>query len=280
MSGPVGLEDALRILKEQGCGPTPEKQMYTCPRCKTAALNITQNGAGPVFQCADGCVGIDATLEAIASLAVPKGAHVDTIEVLRGKLNLPELERIVKHGRGGSSYNLHLNDGRVITIGSIAILAAQAKFRTVFLPQVRRNPPRYKPSDWDDIVEQIEQAAEERDAVATQADETMSWIAGSLHTNKLRRNINLTSSSDMFELLGPGAAGKPPFFDQDGRLHLRLEHMLEWLGRFGGIRVTMPELSARLSELDFERTQHAARHGDVTRKARYWVSPAGIEDRL
>jgi hypothetical protein len=34
MSGPISLKDALRILEEQGRGPTPENPTYTCPRCQ------------------------------------------------------------------------------------------------------------------------------------------------------------------------------------------------------------------------------------------------------
>jgi hypothetical protein len=275
VSGAIGLEDALRVLREQGCGSGP----YTCPRCKSSALAIGQNGAGPTFTCAGGCENIDAYLDAVASIAVPQGAHVDHIAVLRDKLNLPELDKVVKHGRLGSAYDLHLSDGRIVAIGNMAIVISQAKFRTVFLPQVRRNPPRYKTDEWDKIVEHIEQAAEERDAVATQADETLSWVAGSLTMGRLRRNVNVSNSAELFELLAPGHGGKAPFFDTEGRLHLRLEHIIEWLGR-SHLRVTQMELSARLSELDFERVQHAARSGDETRKARYWVSTAGIEDRL
>lgn len=273
------IEDAQRVLQMHGCWPAEPGERPTCPRCRNAKLTISQNGVGPTFHCDANCDGIGAWLEVAASVPLPGGPNVDPVVVLREKLNLPELTKVVKHGRGGSAYNLHLDDGRVIAIGSIATLANQAKFRTAFLPQVRRSPPRYKVPEWDAIVEQIEQAAEERDAVATQADETMSWVFGSLMTGRLKRNVNVDNSAEMFDLLVTGSGGRPSFFDQSGRLHLRLEHMIEWLGRIS-VRVTMPELSARLSELDFERVQHAARRGDEIRKARYWVSPTGIEDRL
>ena len=271
----ISLEDAIRILREQGC-----TDPYTCPRCRTNPLTITQNGTGPVFACTGGCEAVDAWLEATNIITIAKGPHVDILEIVRGKLNLPELTKIVKHGRTGSAYNLHLDGDRIVSIGSITTLTSQAKFRQVFLPQVRRNPPRYKTPEWDEIVEQIEQIAEERDAVATMSEETISWISAAVTGNAVRRNVNTDNSREMFVLLAPGREGRPPFFDTTGRLHLRLEHIVQWLGRMSGLRVTQPELSARLSELDFERVQHAARSGEKTHKARYWASPPGFEDRL
>ena len=274
----VPLETAIRILKERGC-----TDPYICPQCErngqTSALTISQNGAEPTFTCAAGC-NVAAWLRTVTTLANPRGPQIDLLEQIRGDLNLPELEKIVKHGRGGSAYSMHLNDGRVVTVNGVTILANQARFRQAFLPQVRRNPKRHKAADWDNVVERIEQAAEERDAVATQGDETLSWIAGALHTGRLQRNVNIDNSAEMFNMLAPGRDGRPPFIDQHNRVYLRLEHMIEWLGRLAGIRVTQPELSSRLSELDFERKQLQARKGDQVHKGRYWVSPPGLEDKL
>lgn len=275
----VPLDQALRILREQGCGPN-EAGGYICPRCRAGALTILANGAGPEYRCAGGCDAIGGYLATVATLAVPKGEHVDRLEVLRGKLKLPELQRIVKHGRMGSGYDLHLADGRIVVLGSMTILQSQAKFRAAFLPQVRRSPPRYKTADWDEVVELVEQSADERDTVSTLNDETLSWIAGAIADRPLRRNIDTANAATLYELLAPGANGRPAFIDTHLRLHLRLEHLTTWLGRMNGVRVTQPELSTRLSGLDFERALHQARCGEKVRKARYWVSPPGLEDQL
>jgi len=287
---PLTLVVADRILHQLGCGPTTDTAAYTCPRCRTAHLTITANGAGPTLTC-PGCGELSAYLQTCTKLPSgrvagvpgdghPFGDNVDVLQILRDRLKCPELERIVKHGRRGNSYELHLKGGRVVALGAIDVLISQAKFRAAFIPQVRRNPPRHKPVEWDDVVEMIEQLAEERDAVATIEDETIGWIAGYLGRSSVTRGIDTSNTAAMFELLDDARGDLPPFFDCEGRLHIRLEGVVQWLGRMAGVRVSTTELSARLSALDFERVRLAKRKGDDLRRAWVSISPAGFESDL
>jgi len=274
---------ADRVLHQLGCGPTPESAAYTCPRCRTAHLTITSNGAGPTFtcqDCGDQSDRLQIAADGLPNGRSPKADYVVTVEVLRDKLKLPELERIVKHGRRGNSYELHLKGGRVVALGAIDGLISQAKFRAAFIPQVRRNPPRHKPADWDDVVEMIEQIAEERDAVVTDEDEAAGWIAGYTAQAPVLRGVDTADSEQLYDLLGAGRGRLPPFFDRDGRLHLRLEDLVQWLGRQGGVYITSTALSTRLSQLDFERKRIGARWGGDLRRAWYVISPANLESDL
>lgn len=285
MSGlpPLTLESIDRVLRQLGCGPTPESAAYTCVKCRTEHLTITSNGAGPIVTCAD-CGDLGAYLETVAD-GLPngrgaKGAHVDVLEVLRDDLGIPELERVDKHGRMGSNYTLHLTDGRRIEIGSVATLLSQAKFRAAVLPQLRRSPKRQKQAKWDEIIDRIEAFAEERDTVATVEDETRGWLAGYLAHAAVISAVDTGDSATVHDLIGGSRGGLPPFFDREGRLHVRLEPVVQWLGRMAGVRVTAPELSMRLARMDFTRVRLTGGKGEDTRRARVWVSPADFERGL
>lgn len=279
----ISREAAERILREIGCAPEGEGSLGTCPVCRSAPLNISQNGNGPHFDCADGCDGIGAFLLGVASAPGADSSEEPDVPalltLLRKRLALPELVEIVKHGRHGNSYILHLTGGRTVSIAGVTALLSQVRFRSAYLPQVRRNLPRFKAAGWDEIVEAIEQVAQERDAVATPEDETRGWLAGHLAHATVMREVDTGSAARMFSLLGKRGS-PPPFFDREGRLHVRLEPVVEYLGRFGGARVTTPELSTRLSQLGFDGRRLAARQGEEVRRARYWVSSPGFEDTL
>jgi len=277
------LEAVDRVLRQLGCGPTAESAAYTCVRCRTAHLVITANGAGPVVTCPD-CGDMGPYLETVAhglpNGRGPKGEHVDVLEVLRDDLGIPELERIDKHGRMGSNYTLHLTDGRRIEIGSVVTLLSQAKFRAAVLPQLRRSPKRQKQAKWDEIVDRIEAFAEERDTVATLDDETRGWLAGYLAHAAVTSAVDTGNSATLHDLIGGSRGGLPPFFDREGSLHVRLEPVVQWLGRMAGVRVTTPELSNRLARMDFARVRLTGTKDDDTRRARVWVSPAAFERGL
>jgi hypothetical protein len=268
-------EDVKRLLAQLGCageGDGPPR----CPVCKTAELTITTNGSGPHLACANGCGHIGAYLQAIAALPMPKGSHVDRLAVLRDKLALPELERVVKHGRRGDEYELHLAEDVVVELGPIANITQQSRFRNAYLPQVRRNPPRYKNDVWDQIAELIEQVAEEVSA-ATGNEELIGWLTGYLRNQTLKRHVDLDATSALHDLL---KASCEVFIDTDGCLHLRLAAFAQWVNRMVGVRVSVPELSTRLTKLGFRRKQHTARKGDEIANGRYWISPPNVESTL
>ncbi len=264
------LEQALATLRIVGCAP--EGGPMLCPMCRKPGLVVAPNGDGPHVECEAGCDALT-YLGAAATQAVPRGPHVDQIAVLRERFALPELERIVKHGRHGESYEMHLSDGRTVDIGSIVVLTTQVQFRRAFLTQVRRNPPRYKPGEWDAITETFEQAAEEVDEVATADEETLGWIESWLPAANARRDVDIGRPETLHELLGTGRGGISAFYDTSGRLYLKLDSVVGWLNRMGGARVTVPELSTRLLGAGFTRARLAARQGEEIHRGRYWVSP-------
>ena len=277
----ITLEDGLTALREVGCRPTEDRAAWLCPRCRVAELTIAQNGAGPHFDCAGDCGDLGAYLATLVNGLprgrAPKGDHVDEIEVVRDKLNLPELERIVKDGRLGDHYSFVLTDGRSVAIGPVSTLTSQAKFRNAFLPQMRRQAPRFKASDWDDVVERIEKAADERDTIATAEEEALGWIGGWVG----RIHAPIVDTGDSGQVWDVLAAPAPAFRAAGGRLWIRLPDLLTWIERQTSTRITLRELSLRLARLGFTKPddggQLTARRGSEKRQARYWISPANFE---
>ena len=270
------LEELMSALRSVGCAP--EGGPMICPRCRTSGLTLTLNGTGaPRVTCSTEACDGPAYLATIPNIANIGGENVDKLAHVREKLRLPELDRIVKHGRHGDSYRMHLSDGRVIDIGSIIVLTTQAQFQRAFLTQVRRNPPYYKPADWRAVAEAFEQAAEEVDEVATADEETAGWLEAWLPSANARRDVDVAQADTLYELLGTGRGGVPAFYDTQGRLYVKLDPIVAWLGRMGGVRVTVPELSTRLLAAGFTRARLAARQGEETHRGRYWVSPPGLD---
>lgn len=274
---PLTYEAAERTLRQQGC--LTNDLLTLCPSCRQPGLIFEPDNGEPRLECPHGC-NAAATVLTLSTMSMPRGPFVDRVEVLRQKLNLPELQRVVKHGRLGDAYELHLDDGKIIEIGNVIVLMTQSKFRAAFMPQARRNPPRYKTAEWDDVAELVEQVAEEFDEVASTAEETAGWIRGYLPSATVRRGVDTANAATLYDLLGAANGDLPAFFDREGRLHLRLEQLVRWLGRIGGVRVTAPELSTRLSRLGFKGNRLAARSGEEIRRARYWVSPPNFEETL
>lgn len=281
------LEDGLAMLRQHGCAPTDDRPTWLCPRCRTGDLNVSQNGGAPGFTCGGprGCDDVGTWLTEMLKHSQGKdratrGPHVDHVEVLRHHLQLPELQRIVKDGRRGENYQLVLQDGRVIAIGGVAVLTNQTRFRNAVLPQLRRLPPRLKPAQWDDVAEHTEQAAEERDTIASAEEEAVEWIADWLRRSSVP-TVDLGDAEQLFDLLAspPRALVTP-----DGRLCLRLPELLRWIAQRTAERISTREMSTRLAALGFTKPsdggQLQARRGSEIRKARYWISRPGFGDRL
>lgn len=263
---PLTMDTAWEALEHVSC-VSPDGDPL-CPTCK-GDLALRRNGGEPRAVCSD-CGDVTGVLQVVAAQPVPKGPAVDKLAVLRTRLKLPELTRVVKHGKLGTNYVLYLLDGREVDIGNVVSLTTQAKFRAAFLPQVGHNPPRYKPGEWDDIAELIEQLSDQRET-SSDAEETIGWVLAA--TNGQLRTVDTASSSTMFDLLGEREPSA--FADLDRAVHIRLAALQTWLSRQGGVRMPATELGGRLSRVGFEAVQISARGGEpsTVRKARYWKCP-------
>ena len=272
---PLTVDQVREGLAAHGIRLDERDDACSCPVCDgLMTLTVTTNGAGAHVECSAGCHE-QAILGAVRiglRMAQQGGTH-SPLRLVRDRLALPGVERIVKRGKLGDSYELRMADGQVIELGNAAALLNQATVRARLLPQMRRLPPWIKGREWDAVVEAIEQAAEEIDNVATDAEETRAWLVAWLRQARYP-TIDTADTAALYEALG---SPPPAFCDQDGRLHVQLGDLATWINRFTGTRVTMRTLSARLAALDFERTQAAARHGGHVRNRRYWASPEAFE---
>lgn len=271
---PISVADAERALQGLGYASSDDGH-WTCPSCDGhLALHVTQNGNGAHLECAAACAPefIAGALHGELRRLEVEANKTTTIADIRTVLDLPELRRIVKHGRGGARYVFELANGREFEFeGGIDQMLKPAQFKARFIAGVRRGYVLPRGMKHEDLVAAVEGVAEELDTVDTTDDETRAWIAGCLeHTPG--RLVDLADSEVRWDALRCEA-----FLDTNHRIHLRLTALAKYVSRQVGRRVTQPELTSRLSKLGFEGEQLAARRGKETCSRRLWVSPPGFE---
>ncbi len=275
--GVLTIDQALAALARNGHAPRASDGRGHCPLCTSEwTLAISQNGNGAHLTCDSGCDSehIRGALLAERNRARLADTPSSKLDQLRAQLKLPGLSRVIKRGKDGDAYDLELDDGRRIELGSASDLLRHHHMKAAILGKADVLIKPRKPAEHEAVVELLVQTAELDDQVMTTDEETRAWLGAYVSETHVA-TLDLNDSGALYEYLGNLSCLGP--FIADGRLHVRLRNIATWLNRTGGGRVTVPELSMRLARLKFETTQPSARNGDQTRKARYWRSPAGFE---
>jgi hypothetical protein len=276
--------EGLRGLGIEKARSDDEGYVHTnCPVCGTeGALRIGDGAFGLTLECENNTP--DQIEGAIRyGISRLRKAVENPIQYVRETLEEPTLKHIIKHGKAGSSYILQFEDDTTVELGGAAVLTSQTKFRIAYLPQRRRLPTKYalKEGPWNRLVECIEQAAEERDNVTSDAEEARGWVHGFVRQTR-GAALDTTDTEALYDHLTSDAG---TFTDQDHRLHVRLTELTAWVNHVGGGRgITGRDLSTRLSELGFTKVQHAARRpshitrGPDTKKVRYYASTPHFDE--
>lgn len=278
MSRPILTQSQIVTgLARLGARLTLDGSPSLCPACGEKSLTVHENGNGYEPLCATGgCAGPPVLM--IASMAEHKVVG-EPLDQVRDGLELPEIARVVKHGRG-HAYVLHLENGTQVDLGSTADLFVRRRMEAAILATARHMIPAAPAAKHRELVKRIEQAAEQIDNVLSAEEETLGLIAEFTHARRATRNVDLNDKHELYGVLEEGY----PFYDLDGRLYLRLEDLTGWLNRMSGQRFTRQELSGRLARIGFTKPddggQLAARRGDKTRSRRLWISPPNFEARL
>ncbi|MGI8731069.1 MAG: hypothetical protein ACR2LK_13990 [Solirubrobacteraceae bacterium] len=300
MSGRPTLDQALDALQRLSpnslCGGP-----YHCPWCDPSAeqapgLFVNQNGTGPRYECktgADGCA--PATIERMVVAAirsVPAPAAATTLDerardVLTRCLNDSwddasrglKVARVIKRGR---HVDIELDDGRVIEMGTASQMLNRRQFEAAILEQVEILIKPLEVGAHRSLVAGLVAIAERRDVV-TAADETKDWIGEHLRRRGRGPAVDLNDPDDLRDVIVNG--GGCPFRTTQGRVCVSLTELRTHVVRgMSGDRLTVPELSTRLSRLGFtkpsEGGQLSVRHNGKSVKARYWISRAGFEEQL
>lgn len=229
---------------------------------------------------------IDAAAEKAAplELAAPSPAPIPTPATTGGLADLTavfgvEIKRVIKRGAVDGIFELIPATGDPVTLGTAAdlyrfrtIQAAWLDARTGVGGETIADSERFT---WSSRVAIINRAAEIVETMS-EADETRSWLGG-LIRGDYQQQKDVGNPESLFELLANGVDRE--FFEStDGRLFVRLAPLLDRIDRYRLGRIKgQRELALRLSRIGFSPIQLAARQGERTAKARYWVSPEGWE---
>lgn len=218
--------------------------------------------------------GDKAREEALAEFRDDRDQRVHPLEFLRTSLKSPDLRRVVKHGSSNSLWDLELENGSRIPLGTSVQIQEFKKVKGALLG-VGRVMRRFTASEFDSVTEAFALVAETEDTVASENEETAGWLA-SFIADRGSQQLKIRDVDTLRNLL------RDPddlaiFRDEQNRIYLRLPKLAVHVTRVVGQRTTSRDLAARLSRLGFTKKQLGARDGEETLKARFWRSPAGFD---
>lgn len=196
------------------------------------------------------------------------------LDFLRRKLKLP-VASVVKLGTDADAeYDLTLDDGSTIRLGTAEHVLDARRARTAIFARTGRAVARLKAPEWDQVAEAIAQVAETVDTGATQDTETRAWLAA--FTRAIGTRIDEQDREQLAATLDDEYSSRA-ILGTD-RIYLHLPALAEWINRMQRLRLTPAQLSARLVRLGFAKRRETARRADGTQARRQlWHSPLGFD---
>jgi len=270
----ISVEDAVAAAQRMALKPD-EHGRATCPSCHQAkALTISQSGDGAHLECAVGCDGaeIGILLRHVNKLAALAGTADTPIQQLRDQLTLPGLARVIKYGAAGEAFDLELENGTRVELGTARDVLNLRSFEAAIAGVTGIVIPAKTAAEHRKLVQLLLDVAELREATSAD-DELHEWLEGFERTCIYRRHVDTSDKPSLYDVVKAGQS----FKDVDGRLYVRLADLRTYVTRQLGERTTGRELSRRLGRLGFTKPDHggqiAVRQGAETTSGRYWISP-------
>lgn len=181
---------------------------------------------------------------------------VDPLDHARDRLALPTLRRVLQRGRQDAVFDLELEDGRLIPIGSMKDLRLDPDKVTnliaEFLPASAPPPPRYTREKWDPVFQCLHALKEVRESETTPDDVTRGWLVRYVAERARDRDLNdYVERREAVAGSAITAGGVDPFWFE-ARLYIYLEDFEAYVRHQLRRNVTLRDLSARLERLGFE----------------------------
>jgi hypothetical protein len=201
--------------------------------------------------------------------------QVDALTFARHALDLPTLRRVVQRAREDALYDLEMEDGTLVPIGSISQLADPRRVDEAiagqlgFMPDAHYSRPQFKP-----VINALLAIAELEDGGATPGNLTRVWVARFAGERAVGRVFNLTDPEARSTILDETWQA---FRGSDERLYLHGPAFLEFVRGALRERIEPKETYARLARLGFDQYQVAEQRtsrDSRPRKRRYLRSPA------
>jgi hypothetical protein len=206
--------------------------------------------------------------------------EVDALEFARGKLQLPKLIRVIRHGKTDPVFALEDEQHGRIEIGAISKLGNPKHVREQVALTVGRFPWRNKRNGawFDEIAEALLAIQELEESDSTPEDVTHQWI-GSLARN-LGEVVDLDDPEQRARAVKGGIGGMTIFGALDACLYVHapsLDSHVRSILKVPG--VTQAQITGRLAAIGFKSVTVEAPRDQDGRKAkrRYWRSQPGYQ---
>lgn len=218
----------------------------------------------------------------------------DALELLRESFDLPTLAAVVKRGGSDSTYELKLEDGSFIVLGSAYEVHQQAKVRAKLF-DARARMPKHDARAWDDVLDAIRDAAEEVETF-TEAEELMNYVAGYVKGQRTGkgeygglREMNLDletaeASRDEERFLNTIRHRRHKGFVDGRRVYLSQAGFTLYINLIRSGRFSERDVAEMLSRHGFEYKQktvayvNASGERRTVNAGRFWWSPEGYLD--
>lgn len=200
------------------------------------------------------------------------GNDCSALNFLRWRLQLP-LTGIKKYGnQADAEYDLQLDDGRTVPIGTSRTLLDQSRAREVILACTDSFIPRIKVAEWDDVVIAITDLVEVVDTGTSEDVETRAWLAE--FYRGLATPVDEDDRDKWADTLDDANLCRAIIGKE--RIYLLLPALAQRINTTHRLRLTTAQLAARLARLGFVKRRETARRADGTQSRRMlWHSPAG-----
>jgi hypothetical protein len=201
--------------------------------------------------------------------------RANALELLRERFKLPALTAVIQRGSSESSYELKLEDGRIVVLGTALELHQQAKVRARLF-DANAIMPKHSTERWDEVLRAVREVVEVVETL-TEADELHSFVRDALPESSAV-DFGDEDKKDLVRKLT--AKSHRGFYDRrSGVVYLSLNGFVDHLNLNSGRRWTRREVVAMLTRHDFTYRQKAVRYTDehgqskVFNAGTFWTSP-------
>lgn len=187
------------------------------------------------------------------------------LSLLSKALGVP-VARWIQHGKDDATFNLILQDGTDILIGSVSSAMSWAKFKEKLYEVTGVVLPRFKGPRWDNVCKQL--------AVIREVDENPE--AGRVNILRDWLTAYLPMATEHNSLTPEALAGNLPL-RKDGVLHVHTGHLLQHVRQHCDNRITRSDLwlcwhAARFKNVPLQ----ARRKGEPNIQRKYWRDDTGL----
>ena len=195
--------------------------------------------------------------------ADPSRANV--LALLSKALRVP-VARWVQHGTDGATFNLILQDGTDILIGSTANALAWKTFKEKLYEAARVVLRRFKGPEWDDVCAQLAVIRElDENPEAGRVNILRDWLAAYLPMAVAHNSLTPEALEGNLPLR------------KDGVLHVHTGHLLQHVRQHCDNRVTRPDLWPYFHAAGFKSVKVACRRkGQSNIMRQYWRDDRGL----